>query len=212
MTRRISSSRPITGSSLPCAAASVRSRPYFSSAWNLSSGFWSVTRCEPRTSASALSSSSRVAPARAQRVAGAARDARPGPAAGARSRRTRRSSSRISVSAARRICDELARPAGRLSRRRPCVSFGSASSAGRRRLADRAGLDAELAQHRDDDATLLLEQDGEQMLGRRLRVAALVGQPLRGLQRLLGLDGETVWLHISVSVFSLSKVLRVQKS
>ena len=46
ITRRISSSRPITGSSLPAAAASVRSRPYFSSAWNFSSGFWSVTRCD----------------------------------------------------------------------------------------------------------------------------------------------------------------------
>ena len=33
------------------------------------------------------------------------------------------------------------------------------------------------------------------MLGRGLRVAALVGQPLGGLQRLLGLDGEAVWLH-----------------
>ena len=33
MTRRISSSRPITGSSLPWRAASVRSRPYFSRAW-----------------------------------------------------------------------------------------------------------------------------------------------------------------------------------
>ena len=33
-----------------------------SSAWNLSSGFWSVTRCEPRTSSSALSSSSWAAP------------------------------------------------------------------------------------------------------------------------------------------------------
>jgi len=32
MTRRISSSRPITGSSLPCSAASVRSRPNFESA------------------------------------------------------------------------------------------------------------------------------------------------------------------------------------
>ncbi len=32
MTRRISSSRPMTGSSLPCSAASVRSRPYFSRA------------------------------------------------------------------------------------------------------------------------------------------------------------------------------------
>ena len=33
MTRRISSSRPMTGSSLPSRAASVRSPPYFSSAW-----------------------------------------------------------------------------------------------------------------------------------------------------------------------------------
>ena len=33
ITRRISSSRPMTGSSLPLSAASVRSRPYFSSAW-----------------------------------------------------------------------------------------------------------------------------------------------------------------------------------
>ena len=49
MTRRISSSRPITGSSLPWRATSVRSRPYFSSAWNWPSGFWEVTRCVPRT-------------------------------------------------------------------------------------------------------------------------------------------------------------------
>ena len=33
ITRRTSSSRPITGSSLPCSAASVRSRPKRSSAW-----------------------------------------------------------------------------------------------------------------------------------------------------------------------------------
>ena len=49
MTRRISSSRPMTGSSLPWRAASVRSRPYFSSAWYCSSGFSLVTRCVPRT-------------------------------------------------------------------------------------------------------------------------------------------------------------------
>ena len=76
MTRRISSSRPMTGSSLPCSAASVRSRPNFSSAWYLSSGFWSVTRCEPRTSASASRSASLVGARAAQRVAGR----RPGPA------------------------------------------------------------------------------------------------------------------------------------
>ena len=58
MARRISSSRPMTGSSLPLRADSVRSRVYFSSAWYLPSGFSSVTRCEPRTSASPFMSES----------------------------------------------------------------------------------------------------------------------------------------------------------
>jgi len=52
MTRRISSSRPITGSSLPRRAASVRSRPYFLERLVLGLGFASVTRCEPRTASS----------------------------------------------------------------------------------------------------------------------------------------------------------------
>jgi hypothetical protein len=60
MTRRISSSRPMTGSTLPSAAAFVRSRPYFSSAWYCSSGFCEVTRWLPRTAFMALSSSSRL--------------------------------------------------------------------------------------------------------------------------------------------------------
>ena len=37
----------MTGSILPLRASSTRSRPYFSSAWYLSSGFWSVTRWPP---------------------------------------------------------------------------------------------------------------------------------------------------------------------
>ena len=37
-TRRISASRPITGSSLPSRARAVRSTPYFSSAWKVPSG------------------------------------------------------------------------------------------------------------------------------------------------------------------------------
>mmetsp|Transcript_69318 Transcript_69318/g.122391 ORF Transcript_69318/g.122391 Transcript_69318/m.122391 type:complete len:487 (+) Transcript_69318:4795-6255(+) len=48
MQRRISSSRPITGSSLPVAAASVRSRAYFERASYWDSGFWLVTRELPR--------------------------------------------------------------------------------------------------------------------------------------------------------------------
>ena len=43
-TRRISASRPITGSILPSRASAVRSRPYFSSAWKLALG---VRRCAP---------------------------------------------------------------------------------------------------------------------------------------------------------------------
>ena len=63
MTRRISSSRPMTGSSLPCRACSVRSRPYFLSASYLSSGSWSVTRSVPRTFTSALRIPCLVTPA-----------------------------------------------------------------------------------------------------------------------------------------------------
>ena len=64
MTRRISSSRPMTGSSWPSSAACVRSRPNFSSDWYLSSGFSSVTRCGPRTALIASTTSSLPAPLR----------------------------------------------------------------------------------------------------------------------------------------------------
>ena len=64
ITRRISSSRPMTGSSLPSSAACVRSRPNFCSDWYLSSGFWSVTRCGPRTASIASSTALWVAPLR----------------------------------------------------------------------------------------------------------------------------------------------------
>ena len=53
MTLRISSSRPMTGSSLPASAAATRSMQNFSSDWYFASGFWSVTRAEPRTCLSA---------------------------------------------------------------------------------------------------------------------------------------------------------------
>ena len=61
--RRTSSSRPITGSSLPVRASSVRSRVYFASAWYFPSASGSVTRCVPRTSASAFISASLRTPA-----------------------------------------------------------------------------------------------------------------------------------------------------
>ena len=56
ITRRISSSRPITGSRFPARASAVRSRPNFSSAWTLSSASGEVTWCGPWTSATASAS------------------------------------------------------------------------------------------------------------------------------------------------------------
>src|SRR5436190_14354163 len=61
--------------------------------------------------------------------------------------------------------------------------------------ADRLDARAELVEDRNHDAGVLLEQDGEQVLGGHLRVAAIVGELLRGLDRLLGLDRESVWLQ-----------------
>ncbi len=50
ITRRISSSRPITGSIFSSRARVVRSRQYFSKHWNVDSGSWLVTRLLPRIS------------------------------------------------------------------------------------------------------------------------------------------------------------------
>ena len=86
ITRRISSSRPITGSSLPLSASAVRSRPNFSSAWKLSSGLGEVTFGVAR--------GPRRSPAPVQRGRGGRRRprSRSAPAAGARSRCTHRAS------------------------------------------------------------------------------------------------------------------------
>ena len=61
--RRISSSRPMTGSSFCCSARAVRSIVYFSSAWRFSSAFWSSTLPPPRTSSIAFAIAPLTAPA-----------------------------------------------------------------------------------------------------------------------------------------------------
>ena len=61
-TRRISASRPMTGSILPSRARAVRSVEYFSRAWNWPSGSSVVTFWFPRTDGNAALSASAVAP------------------------------------------------------------------------------------------------------------------------------------------------------
>ncbi len=63
-TRRISWSRPMTGSSLPSRAAAVKSVPNFSSALYVPSGSGVVTRCPPLTFSNASSSRCAEAPCR----------------------------------------------------------------------------------------------------------------------------------------------------
>ena len=62
-TRRISASRPMTGSSRPSRAWVVRSMPYFSSAWKVPSGSALSTLAAPRTCGRAARRASTVAPA-----------------------------------------------------------------------------------------------------------------------------------------------------
>ncbi len=68
-TRRISSSRPITGSSLPARARSLRFIAYFDSALYVSSAPWSVAFLPLRSSSMAASSSFRPRPASLSMVA-----------------------------------------------------------------------------------------------------------------------------------------------
>ncbi len=65
ITRRISASRPITGSMRPSRARAVRSRPYFSRALKLPSGSAESTRRPPRAASSAVLRASGVTPAAA---------------------------------------------------------------------------------------------------------------------------------------------------
>ncbi|MCY1226937.1 hypothetical protein D9M72_391870 [compost metagenome] len=61
-TRRISASRPMTGSSFPVRASATRSRPYFSSASYVCSGVADVTRWFPLICVRTVRNASRVMP------------------------------------------------------------------------------------------------------------------------------------------------------
>ena len=192
MTRRISSSRPMTGSSLPCSASSVRSRPNFSSAWYLSSADWSVTRCGPRTSAIALRSASLVAPA--------ARRASPALEGWRGEREQQVLGGDVLVLEAAHLLLALAQDADELARRAGGLAAGGQRWASRRAAALTSPRSApasapSLAEHGHDDAAVLLEQDGEQVLGGHLRVAAALGELAGRGDGLLGLDGESISLH-----------------
>ena len=64
--------------------------------------------------------------------------------------------------------------------------------------SQRRGIDAELLEDRNDDSFVALrEQSEQQVLRRKLRIAARARVPLRFLNGLLGLDRELIETHVS---------------
>ena len=104
----------------------------------------------------------------------------------------------LSASASRRASLRTRVELGRdLGGARP-ASAAAPPSARSTSCDDGAGRHAHLAEGRGDDAALLVEQRLQQVLGRDLRVVALLGLGLGGGERLLGLDGELVHAHVYV--------------
>ncbi len=156
MTRRISSSRPMTGSSLPWRAASVRSRPYFSSAWYCSSGFCEVTRWLPRTSRSAAEQlvvldPDQVGQGQQQVLDRQVLVAQVGAHASAGSSRSRASRAKRDVGC----------------RRRP---WGSVAEPLRHPVGERGGRHPHPGQHGQGEAVGLAQQGGQQVVGGDLGV------------------------------------------
>ena len=182
ITRRISWSRPMTGSSLPCLARSTRSMPYRSRAWNLPSGFWSVTRALPRTACSAcrISWSPMALSFSTLRALEST---------------LVRASSRCSVETNSSFIDSasLLRPlrkpgcnAGEGCGCAPPLTRGQMPQLGLRRSGPIAGDWRRFAPARADHAVALGQQRRQQVQRFDLRVAAVGGQVLAPAARLLG--------------------------
>ena len=181
--RRISSSRPITGSSLPLSARAVRSRPYFSSAWYEPSGSCDVTRWPPAYLLQRLE----------QRVA-----------LNEVEREHEVLDGDVVVSELLHLVERTVEHAVQ-RRGRPRLGVRpryrrQLPHAGLRLGAQGARAPARTVDERARQ--LLVEQGDRQVVGCQLRVAEPAGELLRARDGLPGLDRESVEIHRAVSAFS----------
>ena len=187
ITRRISSSRPMTGSSFWRRAASVRSRQYLSRAWYFASGFSSVIRWVPRMAVSAERSDSRVNPCFRRRSA-----TFPASDANARRKCSAERNSSLNASASERARRNSGSRRGDSPRVTAPDTFGSdasiPSASDKQPLRGDPGAGEELPR----DAALLAQERAEEVLPLHLGVTALRGKTDGVLQRFLGLHGELV--------------------
>ena len=159
MVRRISSSRPTTGSSLPLSARAVRSMVYFSSAWRCVLGVLVCTFSPPRSLSMAASSFALLAPA-----AFSALPASP-PSSSAASR-----NSSLAMKASPRCWASLSVTLSRRARSLPTLHVaGLAGDLGQpvqrlgQALAQHRHVDAGLGQQRARAAALLVQQRQQQV-------------------------------------------------
>ena len=179
ITRRISSSRPMTGSSFPDSASAVRSRPYFSSAWYEPSGSCDVTFWPPRTPCSASSSASRGTRSSASRRCSTETNSSPS------SRISSNARSRMRLTARRRLRLSAARDGRQLTHARL------------RLRAQRRGAVPGTVDERPRQ--LLLEERDRQVVGRELRVARAPRELLGARDRFLRLERQLVEVHVTPS-------------
>ena len=189
--RRISSSRPITGSSLPSRARSVRSSVYFFSASRWPSASAESTFCPPRTCSIAASSALRVRPwprtMPAKSVFASASASRNISLAMNWSPRLL-----ASFSAALQQRDQFAPGLHRLVAAlhlRQAVDRGVERRLQRRQVARRRARAARLR------AFVLRQHRGDDVDGLDVRVVARHGEALRVGQRFLEAAGELVGSH-----------------
>ncbi len=159
----------MTGSSFPSLAAAVRSRPNFSSACTLSSGFCEVTLCGPRTSATAFSSEprsgSRSATPEAESVS-----------ASSTCSVEMYSSPNLAISCSARCKVAMKAEEGRTSA--VSLSFGSCSTAATARLAIAAGSAPSFCRIGTTSPSSWAQQGDQHVGWGHLRVLALGGEGL----------------------------------
>ena len=167
-------------------ASSVRSLPYFSSAWNFASGFWSVTRCEPRTVGERLEHGVVGRAHRGERVAR-------GIAFGLGQREQQVLGGDVVVLEVFGLFAGAVEHLGqrvRHARLRAAGDLGQLGDGGVRAVQQFLHADARAFEHGQHDAFAVFQQRRKQMHGQDFRIAVLSGSGRGGLDRLLRFSGQ----------------------
>ena len=191
MQRRISSSRPMTGSSLPLRARSVRSRVYFASAWRWPSSACEETFSPPRTCSTAFSRFFFSIPLCLKSLPSSPLSA---------AQASRNSSEAMYWSP--RFCASLSATFSRLRQvardvhfARRALDLGDAAESLGQSLPERVRIAARLRHQPGDAALLLAEEREQQVRGLDLPVILAERETLGLGQPRLQLGGELVVAH-----------------